>query len=81
LSEKQKSRLEAELGDLYFTLSNVAYFLQINPEDSLRSMLGRFERRFRHVETRGREAGKKTTEMSLEEMDKYWDEAKALEKA
>lgn len=81
LSAAQKTKLEAELGDLFFTLSNVAYFLHLNPEDSLRSMLGRFERRFRHVETRAKEQGQKLEEMSLAQMDTYWDEAKALERA
>lgn len=79
-SASQHAKLEAELGDLFFTLSNVAYFLRINPEDSLRSMLARFERRFRHVETRGKAAGKKLEDMTLAEMDVFWDEAKALEK-
>jgi uncharacterized protein YabN with tetrapyrrole methylase and pyrophosphatase domain len=81
LTAAQKTKLEAELGDLFFTLSNVAYFLQLNPEDALRSMLARFERRFRHVEKRGKEAGKKPEDMTLAEMDVYWDEAKAQEKA
>jgi tetrapyrrole methylase family protein/MazG family protein len=80
LTFAQKTKLEAELGDLFFTLSNVAYFLQLNPEDALRSMLARFERRFRHVEKRGKEAGKVPEDMTLAEMDTYWDEAKALEK-
>ena len=81
LTPAQKTKLEAELGDLFFTLSNVAYFLHLNPEDSLRSMLGRFERRFRHVEKRAKESGQRLEEMSLIEMDKFWDEAKAQERA
>lgn len=75
-----RSKLESELGDLYFTLANVAHFLQISSEDSLRSMLGRFESRFRHVEKRAKESGQALSGMSLEEMDRYWDEAKRLER-
>lgn len=81
LSPATRARLEGELGDLFFTLSNVAHFLKIAPEDSLRSMLGRFEARFRHVETRAREQGKRLEGMSLAEMDVLWDEAKRAEKA
>ena len=80
ISAEQKSRLESELGDLLFTLSNVAYFLHLNPEDALRTMLGRFERRFRYVEKRAKEMGQELENMNLSEMDRFWDEAKALEK-
>jgi tetrapyrrole methylase family protein / MazG family protein len=78
LDSHQRGKLEAELGDLIFTLSNVAYFLHLNPEDALRSMLTRFEYRFRHVEKRAREGGRKLQELSLEEMDQFWEEAKRL---
>ena len=73
--------IEDEMGDVLFSISNIAHFLHLNPEDALRSMLGRFEKRFRHVEKRAKEDGKKLQEMPLAEMDKYWDEAKKLEKA
>jgi tetrapyrrole methylase family protein/MazG family protein len=77
IEPKLKSKLEAELGDLLFTLANVAYFLHLNPEDALRSMLLRFEQRFRHVEKRAKESGQKLEDLSLEEMDRYWEEAKS----
>ncbi|MGE3262710.1 MAG: nucleoside triphosphate pyrophosphohydrolase [Bacteriovoracia bacterium] len=80
LDKKTKLRLESELGDLIFSLSNIAHFLHLNPEDALRSMLRRFEKRFRHVETRARVDGKKLADMPLDEMDIYWNEAKRLEK-
>lgn len=73
-----KAKLESELGDLLFTLANISHFLHLNPEDALRSMLARFEKRFRHVEKRAQESGRKLEEMSLEEMDKFWLEAKSL---
>jgi len=61
---------------LLFSLCNVAFLLKLDPEDALRGTLSRFESRFRHVEKRLREHGKKPEESTLEEMDRYWDEAK-----
>ncbi len=75
-----KKRIEAELGDLLFTLSNVAHLNKVNPEDALRGTLSRFEKRFRHVENRLKWKGKTPEQSHLEEMDQYWDEAKKLEK-
>jgi uncharacterized protein YabN with tetrapyrrole methylase and pyrophosphatase domain len=51
------------------------------PEDALRAFLAKFERRFRHVENSFRAEGKKIEGATLAEMDRYWDEAKALERA
>jgi tetrapyrrole methylase family protein/MazG family protein len=75
-----RARVEAELGDLLFTLANVASLMKINPEDALRGTLGRFESRFRHVERSLRKQGRTPEQSDLEEMDRYWDEAKKLEK-
>ena len=80
IPEPLKKKLESEMGDLLFTVVNIAHFLKLNPEDSLRSMLTRFESRFRFVETGAKAQGKKLEEMTLVEMDKLWDEAKAKEK-
>jgi tetrapyrrole methylase family protein/MazG family protein len=79
-AETLRKRLEGELGDLFFTLANVAYLMKVNPEDALRGTLARFETRFRHVERRLKENGKTPDQSDLAEMDRYWDEAKALEK-
>lgn len=76
IPESARRDLEAELGDLLFCVSNLAYFLRINPEDSLRSMLRRFERRFRHVEKRAKEMGRRLDGMRLGELDELWLEAK-----
>ncbi len=78
--ETIRRRLGEELGDLLFTLSNVAYLMDVNAEDALRATLHRFESRFRHVERRLKEQGKLPEQSTLEEMDKYWDEAKRREK-
>lgn len=74
--EDQKKHAQAELGDLLFSLCNVAFLLKLDPEDALRGTLSRFESRFRHVERRLREKGKTPQESTLEEMDLYWEEAK-----
>lgn len=69
-------RLEDELGDLLFAIANLARKLEVDPEQALRSTNRKFERRFRHMERRLKERGLKPEEVSLEEMDAYWDEAK-----
>jgi tetrapyrrole methylase family protein / MazG family protein len=78
--EAARLRVQAELGDLLFTLANVGYLLKVNPEDALRAQLQRFERRFRHVERRLREQGKTPEQSNLQEMDRFWEEAKASER-
>jgi tetrapyrrole methylase family protein/MazG family protein len=78
LAPQIRSAIESELGDLLFALGNVAYFLHVNPEDALRTMLARFSKRFRHVEMRAKESGRDLKEMSLAEMDVFWAEAKRL---
>jgi tetrapyrrole methylase family protein/MazG family protein len=78
--EALKKRAEAELGDLLFSVANVAYLLKLNPEEALRSTLGRFQGRFQHIERRLKEQGRSPEQSNLEEMDRYWNEAKELEK-
>lgn len=80
-SPEEKARIESELGDFFFSLCNVAHFLKISPEDSLRGTLSRFESRFRHIEKKLKEQGKTLEQSSLEEMDAYWNEAKQLERS
>lgn len=76
IDEKSRSRIESELGDVLFSLCNVAHLLKINPEDALRGTLARFESRFRYVETGLHARGKRPEESTLEEMDQLWNEAK-----
>ncbi len=73
-------KMEEEFGDLLFALVNYARFLDINPENSLRATSAKFIRRFQHIETRLKAQGRGIHEADLEEMDVYWDEAKALER-
>ena len=67
---------EAEFGDLVFSMVNVARKMGMNPEDALRQATGRFEARFRLMETAVRAAGKTLAEMPIEELDRYWEAAK-----
>ncbi len=73
--------LAEELGDLFFVLVNLARWKNVNAEDALREANLKFKRRFKHIEKRVREMGKTMQEMSLAEMDAFWDEAKGLERA
>jgi tetrapyrrole methylase family protein / MazG family protein len=70
-----------ELGDLFFALANLGRFLKVHPEEALRAAVRRFEARFHHIEDRLREAGRTPRESTLEEMDRYWNEAKLRERA
>ena len=69
-----------EVGDLLFVLVNLARRLGVDPESALKSSNRKFRRRFKHVEARLREQGRTPAESTLEEMDGFWDEAKAAER-
>lgn len=68
-----------ELGDLLFTLVNIARFLDVESEEVLAQTVDRFIKRFHHIEAKLRQANRQFDQSSLEEMDRYWDEAKVLE--
>ena len=67
---------EAEFGDLLFSMVNVARKLGMNPEDALRQATGRFEARFRLMETALRADGRTLAETPIDELDRYWEAAK-----
>ncbi|WP_281686013.1 nucleoside triphosphate pyrophosphohydrolase [Pseudomonas citronellolis] len=69
-----------EIGDLLFVVVNLARHLKVDPETALRAANGKFERRFRYIETTLRDQGRKAEECSLEELDALWGEAKREEK-
>lgn len=75
----QTERAGAELGDLLFTLVNVARQLQIDPEDALRQMTLRFARRFGAIERFAAETGRPVSALTLAEMESVWQEAKREE--
>ncbi|WP_420593079.1 nucleoside triphosphate pyrophosphohydrolase [Robiginitalea biformata] len=68
--------LEAEMGDVFFSLVNYARFLGINPENALERTNKKFMARFDFLESRAREAGRELSDMTLAEMDVHWEEAK-----
>ncbi|ADY73961.1 MazG family protein [Desulfurobacterium thermolithotrophum DSM 11699] len=72
----KKEKIEEEIGDLFFMVVNLARFLDINPEIALQKANDKFEKRFRYIEEEARKKGKKLEEMSLEEMEELWQEAK-----
>ncbi|NLY77895.1 MAG: nucleoside triphosphate pyrophosphohydrolase [Tissierellia bacterium] len=69
-------KVEEELGDLLFAVVNVCRFLNVNPELALNRTINKFITRFEMMEKYSNKLGKKLEEMTLEEMDKLWDEAK-----
>ena len=71
-------KAEAEFGDLLFSLVNYARFIGINPENALERTNKKFIKRFNHLEARAKESGKQLKEMTLAEMDIFWEEAKGL---
>lgn len=81
-TESESNRIDAneeienELGDLLFSLVNLARFLKANPEDALRRATNRFIDRFHLVEAQALERGRSLRDMTLGEMDELWDEAK-----
>jgi tetrapyrrole methylase family protein/MazG family protein len=68
--------IEAELGDILFSLVNLARFVKVNPEEALRRATNRFTDRFHLVEAQATEQGRTLTDMTLAEMDTLWEEAK-----
>ena len=75
-----QEHIAEELGDLLFSVVNAARFLKVDPEEALNSATRKFIRRFAYVEQQSLACGKQLENMSLEEMDELWDEAKRLEK-
>jgi MazG family protein len=73
-----KERAMAEFGDLLFSLVNYARFIDIDPEEALERTNKKFIKRFQYLEVESAKDGKKLGEMTLAEMDKYWEKAKSL---
>lgn len=73
-----KDLAEKEFGDLMFSLINYARFIDINPENALEKTNKKFIKRFQYLEQKATEMGKSLKDMSLNEMDVYWEQAKKL---
>ena len=74
-----EERLTDEMGDLFFALINACRLYGIDPEGALERTNKKFIRRFGYVEQQAEASGRMLADMTLEEMDAYWDEAKRLE--
>ena len=79
IEAKNKELLTDEIGDLFFAIINACRLYGIDPEGALERTNKKFIRRFGYVEQRAEEQGKSLRDMSLEEMDSYWNECKKLE--
>ena len=79
IDSKNRQEMEAEFGDLFFSLINAARLYGINPDNALERTNQKFIRRFNHVEHRASEMGKELKDMTLAEMDSLWNEAKKEE--
>ncbi len=78
INKMDADKMENEFGDLFFSLINAARLYKINPDNALERTNQKFLRRFNYLESQTIQQGRSLKDMSLEEMDKIWDEAKAM---
>jgi tetrapyrrole methylase family protein/MazG family protein len=76
LAGKKHDDVEEELGDILFVLVRISNFVHVNAEDALRKTIRKFIRRFKHIEEGASRMGRNVSEMSLDEMEVLWNEAK-----
>jgi len=77
LKSEDASKIEEELGDLFFMLVNLSRFLDVNPDEALRKTISKFIKRFRYIEESASNAGKSLNDMTLDEMEALWQESKS----
>jgi XTP/dITP diphosphohydrolase len=78
VDKNDKIKMESEFGDLLFSLVNYARFIDINPEQALERTNKKFIKRFNYLEEQSKKDGKSMPDMTLAEMDEYWNAAKKL---
>ena len=78
LTNNNQDKIEAEFGDVLFSMVNYARFLKINPENALERTNKKFIGRFQYLEKKAKENGKALQDMTLKEMDIFWEEAKKI---
>lgn len=78
IAKNNTDTMEAEFGDVLFSLINYARFLKINPENALERTNKKFIGRFQYLEAKAKELGKDLKDMTLTEMDVFWNEAKKV---
>jgi tetrapyrrole methylase family protein / MazG family protein len=76
---QNRAKVEEELGDVLFSLVNLARFLEVNPDEALHKTTGKFIRRFQFIERELHRRGKTPKQASLAEMDALWEQAKQQE--
>jgi uncharacterized protein YabN with tetrapyrrole methylase and pyrophosphatase domain len=81
VSEELQTRLEEEVGDLFFVVVNIARYLSVDPESALRKTNRKFRRRFQWMEQRLRETGRSPDQAGMDELESLWQQAKREEKA
>ena len=78
VAEGNQDKMEAEFGDVLFSMINYARFLNVNPEDALERTNKKFIARFQYLESKAASLGKPLMDMTLAEMDVFWNEAKKM---
>lgn len=76
----RKDKIEDELGDVLFAVVNVARFFKVNPEVALLATINKFKRRFKYIEEKANDKNRNLSDLPLAKMDKWWEEAKNIEK-
>ncbi|HPE83041.1 MAG: nucleoside triphosphate pyrophosphohydrolase [Aequorivita sp.] len=76
INENNQEKIEAEFGDVLFSIINYARFLKVNPENALERTNKKFIKRFQYLESKAKEMNKDLKDMTLAEMDIFWNEAK-----
>lgn len=77
--DQKSDRMEDEFGDVMFSLINYARHLKVNPDDALEKTNKKFVKRFQNLENQAKENGQKLTDLTLEQMEAYWQKAKSEE--
>lgn len=75
-SEGRQREIEAEFGDVLFSLVNLGRFVKVNPEDALRLAINRFSSRFQYIEREAAREGRAVGDLSFDEMNRLWEDAK-----
>ncbi len=78
VDRKDQEKIQEEFGDVLFSVINYARFLNVNPEDALEATNNKFIKRFNYLEEASKKDGKKLSDLTLKEMDEYWNKAKKL---
>lgn len=78
VGKRNQKAMENEFGDVLFSMINYARFLKINPENALERTNKKFTKRFQYLERKAGEMGKSLSQMTLDEMNVYWEEAKKI---